>query len=234
MTRILLQPAFVLHQRPYRNTSLLLDVFTRDYGLLGIIAKGVRQRANADKALLQPFSNVLISYSGRGELMTLTAVERQAQLGELKAKALFSGLYMNELLLRLLHRNDPHDALFDFYRRSLLELAGSPERVEPVLRQFERNLLMELGYGLLLEQEAITGKSVLSDGIYYYDIERGPLAAEHAPAGAQPRISGRCLLALAAGDFDDPETGKEMKILMRHVLAHHLHGRPLKSRELFI
>lgn len=234
MTRILLQPAFVLHQRPYRNTSLLLDVFTRDYGLLGVIAKGVRQRANADRALLQPFNNVLISYSGRGELMTLTTVERQAQLGELKAKALFSGLYMNELLLRLLHRNDPHAALFDFYRRSLLELAGSPERVEPVLRQFERNLLMELGYGLLLEQEVITGKPVLPDGIYYYDIERGPVAAEQASTGAQPRISGRCLLALAAGTFDDSETGKEMKILMRHVLAHHLHGRPLKSRELFI
>lgn len=234
MTRILLQPAFVLHQRPYRNTSLLLDVFTRDYGRLGVIAKGVRQRANADRALLQPFNNVLISYSGRGELMTLTAVERLAQLGELKAKALFSGLYINELLLRLLHRNDPHDALFDFYRRSLLELAGNHEKVEPVLRQFERNLLMELGYGLSLEQEAVTGKPVLPGNTYYYDIERGPLAADKTPAAAQPHVSGRCLLALAAGTFDDPETGREMKILMRHVLAHHLNGRPLKSRELFI
>lgn len=231
--RVLLQPAFVLHQRPYRNTSLLLDVFTRDYGRLGIVAKGVRQRANADRALLQPFNNVLVSYSGRGELMTLTSVERQAQLGELKAKALFSGLYMNELLLRLLHRNDPHDMLFDFYRRSLLELAASPDRVEPVLRQFERNLLMELGYGLSLEQEA-TGRPVSPDEVYYYDIERGPLLAEQAPAAAQPRVSGRCLLALATGSFDDPETGKEMKFLMRHVLAHHLNGRPLKSRELFI
>lgn len=233
MTRILLQPAFVLHQRPYRNTSLLLDVFTRDHGRLGLVAKGVRQRANADRALLQPFNNVLVSYSGRGELMTLTAVERQAQLGELKAKALFSGLYMNELLLCLLHRNDPHDALFDFYRRSLFELAASPEKVEPVLRRFERNLLTELGYGLLLEQEAGTGKPVLPDQLYYYDMERGPVAASRAPAAAQPRVNGRCLLALAAGDFDDPETGKEMKILMRHVLAHHLNGRPLKSRELF-
>ena len=234
MTRILLQPAFVLHQRPYRNTSLLLDVFTRDYGRLGIVAKGVRQRANADRALLQPFNNVLISYSGHGELATLTAVERQAQLGELKAKALFSGLYMNELLLRLLHRNDPHDALFDLYRRSLLELAAHPERVEPFLRQFECNLLVELGYGLTLEHEAVTGKPLSPDERYYYDIERGPLGVEYAPAAAQPRVSGRCLLALAAGSFDDPETAKEMKGLMRHVLAHHLNGRPLKSRELFI
>lgn len=233
MPRILLQPAFVLHQRPYRNTSLLLDVFTRDYGRLGLIAKGVRQRANADRALLQPFNNVLVSYGGRGELMTLTAVERQAQLGELKAKALFSGLYMNELLLRLLHRNDPHDALFDFYRRSLFELAAAPEKVEPVLRRFEHNLLTELGYGLLLEQEAGMGKPVLADELYYYDMERGPVIADQAPVAVQPRVSGRCLLALAAGDFDDPETGKEMKILMRHVLAHHLNGRPLKSRELF-
>lgn len=234
MTRIQLQPAFVLHQRPYRNTSLLLDVLTRDYGLLGIIAKGARQRANADRALLQPFNNVLISYSGRGELMTLTGLEPQAQLGELKARALFSGLYMNELLLRLLHRNDPHDALFDFYRRSLLELAGNHEKVEPVLRHFERNLLIELGYGLSLEQEAVTGVPLLPDEVYYYDIERGPVALERAPAAARPRVSGRCLLALAAGTFDDPETGREMKILMRHVLAHHLNGRPLKSRELFI
>lgn len=234
MTRILLQPAFVLHQRPYRNTSLLLDVFTRDYGRLGLVAKGVRQRANADRALLQPFNNVLVSYGGRGELMTLTAVERQAQLGELKAKALFSGLYMNELLLRLLHRNDPHDALFDFYRRSLFELAASPEKVEPILRRFEHNLLTELGYGLLLEQEAGMGKPVLADELYYYDMERGPVTAGQASSAAQPRVSGRCLLALAAGDFDDPETGKEMKVLMRHVLAHHLNGRPLKSRELFI
>ncbi|HEX7026016.1 MAG TPA: DNA repair protein RecO, partial [Gammaproteobacteria bacterium] len=174
------------------------------------------------------------SYSGRGELLTLTAVERQAQLGELKAKALFSGLYMNELLLRLLHRNDPHDSLFDFYRRSLLELAAHPEGIEPILRRFECNLLVELGYGLTLDHEAATGKPLSPAHVYYYDIERGPLPLERAPAAAQPRVSGRCLLALAAGSFDDPETGKEMKALMRHVLAHHLNGRPLKSRELFI
>jgi DNA repair protein RecO (recombination protein O) len=234
MLRIQLQPAFVLHQRPYRNTSLLLDVFTRDYGRVGVVAKGVRQRASADRALLQPFNNVLISYCGRGDLMTLTAVERQAQLGELKAKALFSGLYMNELLLRLLHRNDPHDALFDYYRRSLLELAAHPEGIEPVLRRFECNMLVELGYGLTLDREAATGKPLSPGEIYYYDIERGPLDAEHAPATAQPRVSGRCLMALAAENFDDLQTAKEMKFLIRHVLAHYLGDRPLKSRELFI
>lgn len=234
MIRVQLQPAFVLHRRAYRDTSLLLDIFTRDYGRLGVVAKGARQRNNADKGLLQPFNPVLIGCSGRGELLTLTGVERGAGHGILKAHALFAGLYMNELLSRLLHRGDPHEMLFDAYADSLENLAAvGSHSLEPILRQFELQLLLELGYGLSLTHEIISGNALSPAQTYYYDIERGPVAANHAPAEAQPRVSGRCLLALAAGEFGDAELWPEMKLLMRFVLTHHMNGRPVKSRELY-
>lgn len=233
--RLLLQAAYILHRRAWRDTSLLLDIFTRDYGRLGVIAKGVRQRNSADKGLLQPFNALLISCSGRGELLTLTGVERRIHHDIPKAGALFAGLYMNELLSRLLHRGDPHEMLFDAYAESLENLAAvEGHALEPVLRQFELQLLLELGYGLSLTNEIISGAPLLPAQTYYYDIERGPVAGNHAPPDAQPRVSGRCLLALAAGQFSDAALWPEMKTLMRFVLTHHMNGRPVKSRELYL
>lgn len=236
--RAVLQPAYIIHARAYRNTSLLLDVFTRDYGLIGAVARGARRPYDERRVLLQPLTALQVSFSGRGELVTLTQVER-ADPGifttggspALSGRSLYSGLYLNELLQRLLHRHDPHEGVFEAYHEAVESLGASPGRPEPVLRRFELTLLRELGYGLQLPPAG--GDEPLDpDGWYRYDIERGPVAESLASPEA-PRISGRALAALEAGRFDDADCAGEIKNLMRYVLAHYLGAKPLKSRELF-
>lgn len=233
--RVELQTAYILHTRAYRNTSLLLDVFTRDHGIVPMVARGVRRPRNARRVLLQPFTELHLSYSGRSELMTLTHVEPAGGAGGLSGSGLYSGFYMNELLQRLLHRHDPHPGLYRAYAGALNGLSAAPDTVERTLRRFEHRLLGELGYGLQLECEADNGRPLAAEGRYYYDIERGPVPAAAAGTGGHgPVTRGRALLALADGDFSDPESLAEIKVLMRRVLNHHLGGRPLKSRELFL
>jgi DNA repair protein RecO (recombination protein O) len=233
MRQILLQPAYVLHQRAYRNTSALLEVLTRDHGRIGVVAQGVRGRnGTARRGLLQPFIRLLISYApGRQDLHTLITVESAGDAMRLAGTALFSAFYLNEILMRLLHRNEPHDRLFQDYDSAVERLKGREER-EPVLRRFELRLLQELGYGLQLENEALNQGPVQADQFYYYDPLRGPVPA----ATSQERlhaVSGACLHALAMADFSDRRYWPEMKALMRGVIAHHMDGRPLRSRELF-
>ncbi len=224
-----LHPAFILHSRPYANNSLLLECFTASDGRFPAIAKGARGRRSETAGLLRPFSPLLIGWCGKGEVKTLTRCEAAAPAIALKKKALFCGLYINELTLRLLGRQDPHARLFAFYGASLERLAGGGD-IEPVLRQYERRLLSELGYGLVLDREAGSGRPVDPEKHYRYDLEHGPVAAS---PGAESALSGSTLLALA---HDRPlgRTGRrEARALMRRVLAHYLGGRPLKSRELF-
>lgn len=235
--RIELQPAYVLHTRPYRNTSLLLDAFTRDCGVVPMVARGVRKPRNERRVLLQPFVDLHISFSGRSELMTLTGVEAAGSVaGHLTGGRLYSGFYLNELLQRLLHRHDPHESLFAAYADTVHELARSDVNIEVLLRRFEHRLLAELGYGLQLQYEAGSGRAVAPAGEYYYDIENGPVpVSSRAKVGDDaPVIQGRSLLALAADELSSLESVNEIKLLMRHVLNHHLGDRPLKSRELFI
>ncbi len=231
--RVLLQPAFVLHSRLYRNTSLLIEAFTRDYGRVGLLAKGVRNSRLADRGLLQAFNGLLLSYSGRGELMTLTAVENEGCFLRLSGKALYCGMYLNELLLKLLPRHDPHEGLFDCYHKSLQALVADSMRPEPVLRRFELQLLAELGYALSLQSTADTFEQIQPEKKYYYDPERGPLLNNAVSSFPVPYISGRCLIDLQNEVFDDTACMREMKLLIRYVLAHYMGGKPLKSRELF-
>ena len=242
MSRILLQAAYVIHLTPYRNSSALVELLTHDYGRITVVAKGVRKAKTEHKGLLQPFSSVLVSYSGRSELMTLIAVERDKINRSLTGTALFSGLYMNELLLRLLHRNDPHPGLYAAYQRSLITLSEQPDNPEPILRYFEKHLLLELGYGLNLEQDAVTGLPIEPAKHYRYEVEQGPIecepsferAGQDKPSNiTNPVVSGRCLQALATEMLAETDILPEMKHLLRYVLAHYLKGKPLKSRELF-
>lgn len=237
--RIVLQPAFVLHRRAYRNTSLLLEILSRDYGRVGLIARGVRAPRSRWRGLLQPFVPLLLSWSGNGELMNLNGAEDCGRAIPVPNQRVFSGLYVNELLLRLLPRHDPQTGLFEPYRQVLEALAGTGEvdsqtRLveERVLRIFEKRLLAELGYGLQLDREALAGESIFPDTIYHYVLERGPIAGESTEAGIA--ISGRSLLALRHETLDDPAVLREVKQLTRAALQMQLGERPLRTRELLL
>jgi DNA repair protein RecO (recombination protein O) len=230
--RVFLQPAYVLHQRAYRNTSALLEVLTQDHGRIGVIARGVKGKSGtAYRGLLQPFVRLLLSYSGRQDLHTLISAEPAGGYTRLAGQPLFSAFYLNELLMRLLHRGEAHERLFHGYDDALERLKQA-EECEPVLRRFEMSLLQELGYGLQLETEALSEDPIESARHYFYDPQRGPIAAGVAEP-VLPTVSGACLRALAQSDFSDRRYWPEMKTLMRGVIAHYMDGRPLRSRELF-
>jgi DNA repair protein RecO (recombination protein O) len=224
-------PAFVLHHHDYGETSLLLEVFTRMHGRLGLIAKGARRARSPLRAALIPFQPLAVSFSGRGELPTLASAEPLVAAPQLAGQVLFCGLYLNELLLRLLHRHDPHERLFESYSAALAQLAGSAEP-EAVLRVFEKRLLEDIGFGLVLEYEADTGVPLHADRLYRYLPERGPVPAE-AAGGEGIGMRGASLLALAAERLDDAEARREAKRLLRALLARQLGGRAIVSRALF-
>ncbi|MDG2047682.1 MAG: DNA repair protein RecO [Halioglobus sp.] len=231
--RVNLQPAYVIHSRPYRDTSVILEVFTAEYGRISLVARGTRRqtRRGSKAALLQPFFPLLLSFFGRAELKTLSAIEPVKGMPALRGERLFSGLYMNELLVRLLHRNDAHPALFSAYDCALKALAGIAT-VDTVLRSFEITLLDELGYGLNLSLDGASGERVNEASHYHYDPELGLVAGSGASGRPAATYSGADLLAMESGEFEGP-VRLPAKLLLREVLAAHLGDMPLHSRELF-
>ena len=228
--RVLLQSAFILHRRPYRNSSLLLETFSQERGRLGLVARGAAAPKSRLKGLLQPFAPLLLSWSGAGELATLIAAEDTGLPAPLPPHRVLAGLYVNELLVRLLPRLDPLPGLFAAYEILLAELATASGE-EPPLRRFEKRLLEELGYGLTLDCEAFDGMPIVAEEQYRYVLDRGPLAAGRSGIGIP--ISGQGLLALRDGILADPAVLREVKRLTRAALAVQLHGRALKTRELY-
>ena len=222
--------AFVLHRRDYTNTSLLLEVFGSGQGRFPAIAKGARRLRNPGSALLQPFQPLWLAVVGRGEVRTLTRIEGAGRPIPLQGRALLAGFYLNELLIRLLGRQDPHDRLFDAYQAALAQLAEADD-LDTLLRQFELRLLAELGYGLTLDREADSGNPVRADRCYRFESERGVQPA--APDTREPTLSGSTLLALACGTPLESTQRREARRLCRQALAPHLGERPLQSRELY-
>ena len=220
-------PAFVLHTRPWRETSLIVDILSRHHGRLGLVARGARRAGAAVKARLIPFQPLTLSWFGKSQLRTLHAAEWQGGGLMLRGHALMCGFYLNELLLRLLPEGDAHETLFDHYTLALADL-NSQAGVEPVLRRFELDLLSELGYAQSLGHLA-QGGELDPDAHYGYEIGCGVI-----PPKRGPLYSGRTLLALAAGDFSQSATLAEGKILMRALLAHYLGDKPLATRQLLI
>lgn len=244
MKRKELQSGFVLHSRPYRETSLLVEYFSREQGRVSLVAKGAKGRktrgGNA-AALLQPFTPLACSWSGSSELKTLTGCEAEGPAVRLLGTRLYSGLYINELLVRLLHHEDPHETLFDEYCRVLSALTGEEEE-ELVLRRFEFALLDELGYGFDPGLDGMSGEPVVGDSWYHYHQEYGMVLAQVSSrettepgSGSNeriPRYHGAELQLLEQGDLSG--AGRRCaKRLMRQVLGSHLGDKPLKSRELF-
>lgn len=231
--KALQQPAYVLHSRPYRDTSLLLELLTPEYGRLGLVARGARRktRGGSNGALLQPFKPLLVSFAGRGELKTLTAVEVAGGEHRLLGQRLYSGLYMNELLVRVLHRHDPHPTLFAAYGDALEKLATAAG-LEEGLRRFELILLDELGYSFDLSVEGDTGEAVIGEGWYQFRPGCGLVARRDLAEPGAPAYAGSDLLAMAAGNLGG-ELAATAKRLLREALVEHLGGQPLKSRDLF-
>ncbi len=225
--RIVLQPAFLLHQSPYRDTSSLLELYTRDYGRAGLIARGARRPKARLRAVLQPFQPLLVSWISRGDLGTLTGAEVVPGAAALAAKQVYSGYYMNELLVRLTSRHDAHAGLFDHYCDALDGLLEG-QADNRVLRLFEKNLLDELGYGLDLTQ-TVDGVAV-ADGVHYeYKLEHGIVRAEPGAADAMV-FNGTSLLSLAAGRLDEEVVLGDAQRLLRAALNVYLGPRPLEVR----
>ncbi len=233
MTAILLQSAYILHYRPYRDTSLLIDFFTREHGILSAVARGVRTAKSPLKGLLQPFIPLLISFSWKKELATLTQVESNEISYSLVGKRLFSAFYLNELTMKLLQRHDPHPQLYDYYQQALAELT-TEKKLEIPLRRFEKNLLSELGYGLDLISDADTGQRILPNLFYHFLPQKGFCLDLNGNLSKAFCFSGKSLLALAHGDFNDQTLLPEMKQLLRVVIADLLGRKTLKSRDLFL
>ncbi len=229
--RVALQPGYVLQLRPYRDTSALVEAFTRDLGRVGLVARGIRRPKSAMQGALQPFQGLLLSWVGGGDLGTLVSAEMEGA-DRLSGRTLFCGYYLSELLLRLLVRHDPHTRLYEAYVRAIRALSAARDgaALERSLRVFEKRLLQELGYGLLLEQEAEGGCPIDPDCLYTYRLEKGPLRGDGATG---VRVHGRTLLALARDALEDPGCLKEAKRLLRAALGLYLGDRPLKSREFF-
>jgi DNA repair protein RecO (recombination protein O) len=222
--------AFLLHAYPYSETSLILEIFARDHGRLAVLARGARRPRSALRGVLLAFQPLELGWFGGGEVKTLARAEWMGGCPFLRGEGLLLGYYLNELLLKLLPREDAHVVLFDAYAGALAALAqGVVETAE--LRRFEKALLKELGYGLVLEREA-GGRAVEAEVRYRYQVERGAVRESEAESGQM--VSGKTLLDLAADDYVDPRSLAESKQLMRHLLAHHLSGQQLQTRRVFI
>ncbi|QNK01575.1 DNA repair protein RecO [Dyella telluris] len=224
--RIEQQPAYVLHSRPYRETSLLLECLTRDHGRLGIVARGVRrERARVQRAQLEPFQRLSLDLLQRGELATLVAAESVHVPLRLMGDAGLAGLYLNELAVRLTGRQDPLPELFDAYARTLPRLA-SGEPLAWSLRRFERDLLEAVGYALQLEFEAESGEPLEPGQLYRYVVEQGPSPCRPGTAHA---LRGADLLALAADVSPDAAGLSALRAMMREVIRFHLGGGELRA-----
>jgi DNA repair protein RecO (recombination protein O) len=226
--RVHSQAAFVLHCRPFRETSLIVEVFTRDFGRLGLVARGARDIRSRRRALLLPFQLLQIGWSGKGELPLLTGIEMLSGARELVGQQRYAAFYLNELLLRLLHRHDPHEMLFDSFSDTLDALYQG-EDTQQVLRRFEKRLLSDTGYGLILTHEANSTKPIQPLVVYNYVRELGPQPVDASQAVGL-KILGQSLIDLHNEHFTDRRSLQEAKQLIRFLIDGQLAGRHLRSR----
>jgi DNA repair protein RecO (recombination protein O) len=229
-----MHPAFVLHYRPYRETSLLLDCLTNEAGRVSLIARGAKRPKSSQRGLLQPFAPLWIDWRGKGDLPTLSMAESRGRALMLFGSALLSGFYINELLMRVLHKHDPCDKIFQAYETTLQLL--SEKFQESTLRKFERVVLQELGYGLHLLEEAVTHQAIHPLKAYYYEVERGCIEKTSAiqPYTQAMLFQGIELINIMQDCYEDKATLDAAKRLMRLAYAPLLGSKPLKSRELFL
>ncbi|MBX9676966.1 MAG: DNA repair protein RecO [Methylotenera sp.] len=236
------QPVYVLHTYPFKETSLVVELFSQQFGRLAAVAKGARRPHSAMRGMLQSFQMLSGAWSGKNELKTLHSLDWNAGLTLLKGEALMCGFYMNELLLRLLPREDAHENLFEYYDTTLKTLAKTQDssgeealvngkNLAIILRRFELKLLQEMGYAVPLLADENDG-AIIADKIYRYEAEYGACDLNATKNGVQ--LSGLTLLNMAKDDYADLQTQNQSKQLMRYLLAHYLGDKPLHTRQLLI
>lgn len=229
--RVQLQPAYLLHHRAFRDSSLLLDVVSRDYGRLALVARGARSSKSRLKGVLRPFMPLKLSWFLKTDLGTLTGAELDGSPLSLVGDALLSGYYLNELLLKLMHRHDSQPDVFAAYERTISHLAAT-EDPAPILRQFEIELLKLTGYALSLAHESSSGVDLADDACYEYRVDEGPVAVQRQSG---PMVfAGRLLRGIREQRFDEPDVLRAAGRLLKQVIAHHLGGRELKSRRVLV
>ncbi len=224
------EPAWLLHHRPFRDSSQILDILSRDHGRLAVVAKGSRGAKSKFRGILRPFMPLQLSWAMRSDLGTLTGAEMNGAPLSLTGDALISGYYVNELILKLTHRHDPQPEIFASYGETIGQLVGS-EDVAPFLRQFEIELLQMLGYALNLDHDTQTRQPLRAEQLYEYRASDGPVPVSN-PARDGPMVfTGAELVAIGKQSFADRAVLKNAGRLLKHVIAYHLDGRQLKSRK---
>jgi len=249
--RIHLQPAYVIFQRPFRDSSAIVEIFTESFGRSAVVARGIKRPGSKYRGLLQPFRLLLVSWVSKGELGTLTDVEIQGYSPAIKPKYFPSAFYLNELVQYLLHRDDPHEELFIYYHQTvekLQQLSGEQDHdllLQACLRRFELKLLQTIGYGLNTEVNADTHDPIEKNVDYYYVIDHGPVSLIDKPGLSQGCVVSGATLQLLADEsllwqaardlcIENKMLFKEAKQLLRTTIDYHLGNRPLHSRDLFI
>lgn len=225
------QPGFVLHSYPYKETSLIVDVFTRDHGRVALIAKGAKRPHSRLRGVLQTFQPLSLGWSGKSEIRTLVGAEWVGGMPPLEKAALLCGFYLNELLFKMLARDDAHTALFDHYVATLNQLAHQ-EPAPIVLRKFERALLKETGVGGNLTY-CLSTRAIVEPAEHYVVLPEEGVRIAQASDNI-PIISGKTLLDMEQENYTDNTTQIQSKFLMRFLLAHHLGATPLNTRQILI
>ena len=234
-SRVHLQPAYVLHHRPYRDTSRILELFTRDFGRVTVFARaarGGRNKSGSLMSVLQPFNRVLVSWSGRGEAGQLTAAEFDGAFSVMPPDQLVNGYYVNELLLKLFARHDAHPDVFGFYAATIEALKASGEPLK-ALRVFEKRLLEALGYGLVLDIDAVSQEPVIAERMYHYRLEQGAVKALDVAEGSLV-FRGSSLLSLAREELVSTAALADARRRLRAALERCLDGREPKSRQVLL
>ena len=226
--------AYVLHAWPYKETSLIVEVFTRDQGRVAMVAKGAKRPRSELRGLLQAFQPILVSWSGAAELKTLVRAEWRGGIGLPAGRALMSAFYVNELVLKLTAREDAHPALWDAYEAALggLAVEAASGAQAGILRRFELALLTELGYALPLDHEVGTGAAIDPAERYHYAFDQGPRRFVAEPGVRWPVVRGSTLIALATQHYGDADSVAEARRLMREVLDHYLETKRIESRRI--
>ena len=224
------QAVYVLHTYPFKETSLVVELFSQQFGRIAAVAKGARRPHSAMRGMLQSFQLLDGAWSGKNELKTLHSLDWSAGLTLIKGEALMCGFYMNELLLRLLPREDAHESLFEYYANALQTLANGAD-LATTLRRFELKLLQEMGYAVPLLQDE-NAADIETDKSYRYEAEYGACDLNATKNGVQ--LSGKTMLDMARDDYADSATQNQSKQLMRYLLAHYLGDKPLHTRQLLI
>lgn len=230
--RVELQSAFVLHTRPYRDTSLIVDLMTREQGRVGAIVRGARSQKSRYRGFLSPFIPILVAWSGRTDLVNINQIEFNGAPILLGGRSLLAAMYVNELMVRLLHQHDPHPEVYDEYYNLLGQLQQGAA-IEATLRAFEKKLLQAIGYGFDWEYTADTQALMKQEGWYAFTPEFG-FCANLQPFEGQPIFSGQHVLAIANDQFEDAAVLRTAKQIMRLAMVPRLGNRTIKSRELFI